>query len=271
MVSSIEVLGIALQALSVLMFGTVAVFIARRPVTQRARGAQRGFVIWWGGLAVIGLYALVFNDTYGIVVAEYGLGPLLAILYILIGILFLLLGGLMYYLLYLYTGRSGTLWWPTVYYLVLMASVVWLLHGFGGACLVPADGGCQNPDWQEGDPAAIGAYDERPQWIGPVFGLALVVPPLVAAVMYFLLYFRVDDPTSKYRILMVSGGIILWFTFSVGNTLVAASTQTPAGDVSALISRSLGVLAAALVLLAYLPPRFVQRRFGVQSISQQMD
>ena len=66
---------------------------------------------------------------------------------------------------------------------------------------------------------------------------------------------------------MVSGGIVLWFTYSALSSIargVLAVEETPFA--ARLAGQLLGVTAALMVLAAYIPPGFVRKRFHIQSI-----
>ena len=44
-----------------------------------------------------------------------------------------------------------------------------------------------------------------------ILAVLLLLPQIIGSFAYFTLYFRVTDVTQKYRILLVSWSIIVWF------------------------------------------------------------
>jgi hypothetical protein len=90
----------------------------------------------------------------------------------------------------------------------------------------------------------------------------LIAPEFIGAVLYFTLVFRSRDPTVRYRITLVSWSIILWFGLAALNL----PDRLGGGLAVQLFSRSLGVVAALVILLAYYPPRAIRERLGVTGI-----
>ena len=80
-----------------------------------------------------------------------------------------------------------------------------------------------------------------------------------------MLFFRVTGITQKYRVFLVSWSIILWFLSPV----VALAGGLSQQDWWELASRLIGVAAAATILMAYLPPRWLKQRYGIISLSDE--
>lgn len=258
-------LGSMVSVLAAGAYATVAWVLGRRHVSASARTAHQAFIVWWAGLAMLVVFGLLREH----VLADLGgLGAHLTTLYVTLGVLFVSLACLLFYLVYIHTARPALTWLPFVYYGLLGLATLWLVHGFGGPCMAPADGCVPPSGWDAGDPPALGSEEDRPGWIGGVFGLALVVPPLLAALLYLLLLFRVPGVTAKYRIVLVAAGIGLWFGFSAARFGASLASDGTAGG--EIISSLLGLLSAVLVLAAYLPPRPVRRWLGVESMPEQV-
>ena len=105
---------------------------------------------------------------------------------------------------------------------------------------------------------------------GPVIVLILlllVLPQIIGALAYLTLFFRVEERTQKYRILLVSLSLLIWF----GMALVAAAIGIGEEDWWQVASRALGLGAALVILMAYRPPGFIQRRLAVASIMDESD
>jgi hypothetical protein len=108
----------------------------------------------------------------------------------------------------------------------------------------------------------------RSQITGPLFLLILlllVVPQILAGLAYFTLYFRVQDATQRYRILLVSWSIVIWF----GSALVASFAGLSNYDWWQIVNRLIGLAATLTILTAYRPPRWIKRRYGIASIGEE--
>jgi len=239
----------ALAVVAAALYLVVGRFLARRRVSHEARGPLRGFVLWWIGLGAVSLVGVVlsFFDL-----AQASAAVVRIILYAIFLVYIALMVGLLYYLTYLYTGRS----WLVVLslaYTALFALLVYIIERENVGKLL-----------------SEGYEPVRDVW-SLVLTLAFTAPPLAAALAYFALIFRVEDRTSRYRIAMVSGGIALWFAYStIASALRFVSGATGQSFAGQVAGQLLGLLAAAMVLLAYLPPSFVRRRFGIVSLADEM-
>jgi len=93
----------------------------------------------------------------------------------------------------------------------------------------------------------------------------LLLPQIIGGLAYFSLYFRVSDVTQKYRVLLVSLSIVVWFL----SPLFALAGGWAQQDWWQLASRFIGLAAALTILMAYLPPRWLKQRYGVISLSDE--
>lgn len=241
------VLGV-LAFLASLVYTVVVLALRRRQVSPDARPAHRGFMLWWGGLAVVGVataYLQLVQDF-----GAFGLIGARVFLYGLVGLLMAMLAGLAHYLLYLYTGHDGAKWYAIGFYTLMMGAYVAFVE-------------LQRPAIVAGEWVYAAPIDPGSLW-NIALSLGLVGPPLVAAGAYMALYRKAPDITIRYRIAMVSTGFVLWFGWSITSSLLSTTqgwAEPPFG--MQLVSQALGVLTALAVLLAYLPPRFLQAR-GIQ-------
>ncbi len=108
--------------------------------------------------------------------------------------------GLLYYLIYLFTANRRLLLPLAVSY-----TIYYVLLVYYTTASIP-------------DSVEVGRWKttliNRAPLTGPLFVLLavlLLVPQIIGSIAYFTLYFRVTDVTQKYRILLVSGSIIIWF------------------------------------------------------------
>lgn len=242
-----------LGVITALVYAVVGRTIARRSVARDLHMAQGAFTLWWFALAGTTLVGAAYT-LYG----AYAL-PSLALAVAttsltLLG-LCLALAGLLFYLVYLYTGSRKPLVPLAIGYVALYGLFTYLI--------------------QVGHPIGV----ERRQWnvtlqyeteFGTTVGLAafllIVAPQIIAAFAYFTLYFRLDDRSQRFRVAVVSWSIILWFA-SPFLGVVPGVAGSLAWQVT---SRLIGFAAAVAILLAYQPPSWLRTRLNVRPISQIM-
>jgi hypothetical protein len=90
----------------------------------------------------------------------------------------------------------------------------------------------------------------------------VIAPQILATLAYFSLYFRLQDRAQKYRVLLVSISILVWF----GSPVLAFGLGVSQLPWWMWVSRLLTLAAVVVIYWAYYPPTFIQRRFGVESI-----
>jgi hypothetical protein len=223
----------------------------RHQTSSGAGMAWLMFVTWW--------YALALATLTGGVLSLLGAFGIIGLpLFITVTIINLLttcaaLFGLMFYLLYLYTGKTSLIWPIGVFYFFYYGFLVYFVEA--------------------SDPIGVTVnrwntslqYQNAIQ--GPIFVIALlllVFPQIIGSLAYFLLYFQVKAKTQRYRILLVSWSIIIWFLTSFLAGISGLSQQ----DWWQIASRVIGLGAALTILFAYQPPSWIKRRFGVAAIAE---
>ena len=167
--------------------------------SSRAQLAWGSFTIWWYGLAATTLIG-AFLSLFG-AVGFTSLPLFVTATYINLLVLCLALCGLVYYLIYLFTGNSRSLMVLAVFYLIYYMLLVYYI-----TASVPSDVKVER--WST-------EIVFNSELTGPFFVIILVLlllPQILGGIAYFTLYFRVSDTTQKYRILLVSWSIIIWFT-----------------------------------------------------------
>lgn len=235
--------------------GTFCLFIAlqlgkRSLKEDNDRLAWNAFRVWWFGLglttALGALRALIVSAGVDslIVYVWYGL--------ITTFILCAALWGLLYYLVYLYTGNRALAWPLAIFYIVFFIGLV--IYSF--FVLQPQSLSLENG-------TATVNYSVEPTTLYTlVLGLIVLAPQLIASLAYFSLYFRLRDRIQKYRVLLVSGSVFVWFS----SPLVALGLSISDAAWWMWVSRVISLLAVLFIYWAYYPPQFIQRRFGVVSI-----
>ena len=242
------------SVVSATIYGYVAARLSQRTISNPgAQFAWQLFGLWWyclaattlvsGFLHLLGAFSLVSLPLF------------VALTYVNLLLICIALWGLLYYLVYLFTGSRRILVPLTIFYVLYYVLLVYYIT------------------------ASVPARVEITRWTtqlvyarpitGPFFSLVLILlvfPQILASLAYFTLFFRVREATQRYRVLLVSWCIILWF----GSAFVASVTGLSQEDWWQILSRLIGLGAALGILFAYFPPGIIRRRFGIASISEQM-
>jgi len=234
-------------ATSVLYAYVGRLVLSRETPDRESRVAIRMFAVWWFGLAgttIIGASRSVLA-ALGVVSLDLHL----AISYVSLLPLVALLWGLVYYLVYIYTGNAR-------WFVPITVLHVGILVFFIGLTTYLEPTGVVVKDWSVG-------FSYAREIGGVLIAITLFTilgPALLAAIGYSTLYFRTEDPTARYRIACVSGGFILWF----GTSFVAAVVP-PLGQWGAwpIVARVIGLVSTLIILAAYKPPRIVEERLGI--------
>ena len=227
--------------------------LSRRVVpSSGAQLAWGSFTVWWYGLAATTSVS-AFLSLLG-AVGITNLPLFVTAMYINLLIICLALCGLLYYLIYLFMGNSRSLILLAIFYLVYYILLVYYITASN-----PTD-------------VYIGRWNTElvfhSRLTGPFFViilLLLLLPQIIGGLAYFTLYYRVTDTTQKYRILLVSWSIIIWFL----SPLIARLGGLAEQDWWQLTSRFIGLAAALSILMAYLPPRWLKRRYGILSLNDE--
>lgn len=237
--------------------GLVYVWIGRqfdrRQVSRSAQTAIVAFSTWWYALG-----AFTFVQAFQALSAAAGLTSLnLFVGFTLLEqlVLVVALWGLLVYLLYL--------WWGTSRYPMAAVTGGYLGCFLAIAYLVTAAHpvGVDVQAWTVDLAFAHPPTDA----VETSFFALLTVPQILGALAYLSLWPRVDDPTRRYRVLLVSAGVLTWF----GAPLAGALIGLDASALWPLAVRALGLLAALVILAAYRPPEALQRRLGVRPLGRE--
>lgn len=218
-----------------------------RRVSDGADRALRFFSVWWIAIALnqIGGAVLYGAAAMGTTSLEWQLTYTLAQRLLLS----IALVGLMYYFVYLLTGRSRIPLLVAFYSFFLAYQVYTIMRGRPEGVAVTA--------WRTDLDYAVAS----PPVLSLVTFLWLVVPPVLGAAGLFHLHRSVPDRARKARILTVSIGLAVWWTVAV------AAGHPRAFDVDGLqvLNRVVGVVVAFAILLAYEPTRWLQRRLRLDA------
>lgn len=244
--------GASFAALSAGIYFYVGLVLSRRRQASSEAGmAWHLFVIWWYGLAASNLSsaALILLGAFGIT----SLPLFTTITYVNLMAVCVALFGLMFYLLYLFTGNRGLLVPLIVFYFAYFFFLVYYTQARNPV-------GVTVERWR----AALEYQNEIQSPLFAVAIILLVVPQIIGSLAYFTLYFKVKTATQKYRILLVSWSIIIWFL----SLLLAGISGLSQQDWWQIVSRLIGLSASLAILMAYQPPPWIKRRFGVTAIAE---
>jgi hypothetical protein len=234
--------GVALTLVTSALLAYVGALVSRRRAAGDARTAIVAFAAWWYAAALVILLAGAHTllGLLGVTdIAVYTANAYLTQLPLAVG-----LCALLYYLLYLYTGRTAAIRPLTIAYALFLA------FGFYNT----AAAGPRHLETTAWDIRATGA--PLPGWLTAFYGLALLAPALFVVGAYGLLLRRVRDPEPRARLRATSLAFVLWFAPVLAGFLLGWSTQ----PWFALVYQVPGVLAAALIALAHRPPTAARRR-----------
>ena len=220
--------------------------------SSEGRIAWQSFTVWWYGLAASTLIGGLLN-LFG-AVGLTSLPLFVTATYINIQVSCIALLGIIYYLVYLFTGNSRWLLPLAILYTLYYILLVYYI-----TASIPENVNIE--PW-----STTLAY--RAPLTDPLLVLLvvlLVASQIIGGIAYFMLYFRVSDATQKYRILLVSWSIIIWFL----SPFVGIATGLDKQDLWQVASRLIGLAAALTILMAYLPPQWIKQRYGVISLSDE--
>lgn len=241
---AVTLLQTGVQLCSAFLYLWVSHIILKRPVEEGAKRANSLFGVWWLSLGLVFLLAPLFTvppQLFG----YRNLAFTIALLNALLILIVVAVWGLVYYLVYLYTGHSRWFWPVTVFYVfVAFVLLYWV------AALNPIGF----------DDSGMLTYEHGQLSGSPAIGLLFSLPVVFAALAYGSLFFRVKAGVAKYRIGMVAGGFILQFGWSTVSNLLQLPRHYPNSVWLSLVSNALGIITAVAVLMAFRPPNAFRKR-----------
>jgi hypothetical protein len=224
---------------------TIYLFVGRRlferTVSSAARLATIQLALFWGGLgATILLDATETSFALGNALS-LPVALTLTVVDDLVAVV--ALWGLVGFLTYVYTGRYHLPEWGAVYAAFFVLAIYYTLaQGPYGVGFV------------DGAPAILYAVPPV-AWLTAVVIVLLVGPELVGAILYLSLLRRTRVQEQRSRIWLVGGGILLWMGLDV---FLPSSS-----GVWVLARTLLEVVPGLMILVAYYPPAWAQRRLGL--------
>lgn len=229
------------------LYGFVGYRLYQRPVSTEVVLARAQFSIFWWGLAVSALFtglqaALAFAGVLSLAIAvTIGLIGVLVdciFLWAIVDVLVFLYTGKYY--LYTVGGLYALFYGAAVYYTVLTSPYGLVIRsGVPTLLIVPVTN----------------------HLLELVVIVGLAFPEFIVAFLYLSLVRRTQNRAQRFRIVVVSLSIVLWFgvtffypTSTTGETFERAFLQ---------------LVPAVATLVAYLPPQWIRSRFRISSIPSQ--
>lgn len=221
--------------------------VSTRAASPAGRRALRAFGVWWFGLAVT-VAANAIKEA--VVAADLDAATFLnAFQYAYVLALCAAVWGLLYYLVYLFTGHERAYWPLATFYALYATTALWVI-----ASMTPA--GVTEGKW-----FVQWAY-ANPTPGGPiliVLTLLLLLPQIGAAVVYLRAASGTPDRMARFRVRVVAWSLILW----LGIQLLAPFLMLGRFEWWQAGGRLVGLAAALAILVAYRPPLALARRLEV--------
>lgn len=223
----------------------VAMLLAARPVPDELRTGSRLFQGWWAGIGLNKVIAGVVGlaATYDAIDGT----AYVSVLYLNFVILASGLWCLLAYFAFLYTGGKRAF-----VALGLLCGGFFLLLSYNLLASQPT--GYTLGTWRTSHARTF----DSPVWRNLLTLALLVVLPAAPALAHLRLLKGLEERSQKYRVVLVSAGIVLW-TLSVFFVAFRGSESSALLQVS---SRTVGLLGALAALWAYRPPSWVRRWLG---------
>lgn len=240
--------GALLPIVTAALLAYIGVTVSRRPTLREDRLAMRMFAAWWFSAAAIILFGAAPS-----ILSLAGTPPLWIFditTYATAVPLAVGLCGLLYYLLYIYTGRESLIRPLAVAYAAFFVFTIYYFAQFDGRRLE-----------ETAYSVRILSDIQPPAWMRAAYGVAVALPILAAVVGYGLLLRRTHTPEQRFRLTLVSASFFVWFTPVLG-AFVLGFDQA---DWFPFVYQIPGTLAAFLISLAYRPPPFVERHWRATS------
>lgn len=236
--------GAILPIATALLLAYVGTLVTTKRAGEDARPALVAFAVWWFSAA-----SVLVITAMPTVLTLLGVGDatlFTALVYLNAVPLSVALCALLYYLTYIYTGRRSAIWPLALLYSAFFAFTLFYYSQAG-------------PRHVEITAYSVRTLGEvRPAaWLSALFGILLAGPILTAVVLYASLFFRLKEAEQRYRVAIVSTAFGLWFA----PVLVGFLAGWSGAEWFPLVYEAPGVFAATLIVLAFKPPSFVQRRW----------
>ncbi|MBA2666987.1 MAG: hypothetical protein H0U69_08130 [Trueperaceae bacterium] len=234
--------GLLLDLTTAAVFFSLGAIVLRRErhADAAVRLATIAFASWWFAVAV---QQGISGVRILLAAAEAPLTIIVGLQFATLAALALGLAGLLYYLLFLGTGRS-LVSWPIL--LGYCAYIGWLVQLLGNRGPIAYEATASGVTILYRTPF------DRPESIALLLGL--IAPQLLAVVGLLLVAFRLPRSAGRTRTMVTALGIALWFAFAL-----TTSGERDLPDVVRVLYDLMPLLVGVGIHLAYQPPRWLER------------
>lgn len=236
-----------IKTLTVVLFWAVAAIFLGRKVRPEYKRPTVMFGLWWliGGL-------LIATGIVSTILAEYGIYVRIPTAYVTWALLPFALFCLLYYTLFLFTGREKWMIPLAVFYGAIIIALLVI-------------GTVSGPYFDEETGKVEYVRSSLASYAGLISVVAVALPQIFVCIALYVLYFKLDQPTQKYRIFMIATGIFIW----VFSSMIASIFNLSTIPMWPVIGSFTVMLAGLTAYLAYKPPAFIKKR-GVISIDDEV-
>ena len=162
------------------------------------------------------------------------------------------IGALLYYFVYLFTGKRETWKIIAATYAVYFIGFLYYLAAADPIGVKPSDLGGQEIEY---------AHDLGETLFGQIMGILLLLPIIFGAIGYVSLIRKVPSRSGKFRIGAVAGAFIFWF----GSSFLAGQIfDVSQEDWWRPVSTSISLIASAMVYVAFAPPAWLAQKLHVE-------
>lgn len=232
---------VATHLATTVLFVLLATTLSGRRTTGSAELANTMFVTFWLSVA---LQSLLSAIRIVLIQLDAPLSLVVGLQFATLAALTMGLAGLLYYLLYLYTGRSVMLWPLLLFYALYCGFAIDLLADW-------RPNGYRVDRW-----SASLAYADPGGAAETLLALAgLAGPQLLAVLGLVVLAIRLPSSAARIRVGVLAIGILVWF----GNAFLGQLVDT-SGDAWRVFALVLPVLVGAGILIVYRPPVWLRER-----------
>lgn len=242
---------LAAKGLVALATGVLYVYVARlvlqRDAPVDARRAHAAFATWWWTFGVLEFLAGAYSIPAAM--GHRDLALVTTLINVMLVLIAAALAGLVYFLLYLYTGWRRAFWPVVAAYALLALALMYLV-----AWMQPIGFDEASSD------ARIVFARELTGLPAVLLGLLLSLPVLVAAIGHGSLYFGTRVPELRFRIAVISLAFVGWFGWSTVSAALQLAQRHPDSLALFAVNSAISLIVPLLVILAYRPFGWIRAR-----------
>jgi hypothetical protein len=233
-------LELSLSIIIGILYGAVAMTVGARKVSKESRIANGSFSVWWWGLAALTLFGELWTIVQWFVPTTLPLW--IAYISFVLLIIMIAFTGLLYYFLYLWSGREWIGVPIALFYLGMFVFLIYYVM-------------LQEPTGIDAEGTVIFANDLSASSMGTAIGVLWLLPTIIGASLYLSLLSKVKSREARFRVIMVASSILFWFLILLSSDISGLNEASWWTIGSQIIS----MIVAVVVLLAFKPPAAIRR------------